>query len=381
MSLDDISVRIGVRDVSSLLAAQEILKSVDALSNSLAGKMDAAARKATDASARMAAVQDMAQQMPAVFNAFDAAFKRVYASWDSLTALSTGSARAIQAELGAVIDGIQAATKSLETELVSLKGSTTIQEISSEMGKVVEQARSLAAMQAVIGEMGQKKGEETPAAAAPDVGQVVAQAVGDAFAPAMADLGKEIDRLVQASNAVAGGARDAMQALGAAIDRIVPKTQGVSQAIEVARLVIEEMERLFAEMEAGQEKQVLQQPRVAAPGKKTEEERALHEIYTLFLPDWPLFRDRVYGMMDKLDEVHKGTSGLGDKMDALKDAVKEMMAGYKARPGGGTTGAAPGAEDTKRIEEGDKKPARDKGGGTTRGRRGTGPKSRPRGGN
>jgi hypothetical protein len=76
-------------------------------------------------------------------------------------------------------------------------------------------------------------------------------------------------------------------------------------------------------------------------------EDALGRVDLFFQSEWKLFTDRFGNTMDKVDEIFKNTNGLSERMEKLKDAVRDLMSSYRKGGAGsrkGVTGGGPDVE-------------------------------------
>jgi hypothetical protein len=128
------------------------------------------------------------------------------------------------------------------------------------------------------------------------------------------------------------------------IKKVMGATRAVDAGVDTARMVMEIVSAMQAVMQA-------QQGVTVAPtsARRSREEKhmedALGRVDLFFQSEWKLFSDRFGSTMDKVDDIFKNTSGLGERMEKLKDAVRELMSSYRKGGPGSRKGAAGGGQD------------------------------------
>jgi hypothetical protein len=348
MSLDDISVKIGIKDVGSLRDARDIMNQVHSLSGGVIAAMEAASRGVDSVGAKLANVNASSPQLMGVINVFAQAFQQVVTQWKGLDQMASNEVTAMRAEVTGMVEELKKATTELKGQFEALRNDPSLENISMRMSAIMEQSQRVASMQVAVEQMiaTRAAGAAGGEAGAPDVVGAVTKAVGDAFGPALEDLGRRIDAYVQAAGGVASLTVGAVNNAVGEMKKVMGATQAVDAGIDTARIVMEVVGQLQGIMQA---QQAVQAAPVSARRSREDKhmEDALGRVDLFFQSEWKLFTDRFGNTMDKVDEIFKNTNGLSERMEKLKDAVRDLMSSYRKGGAGsrkGVTGGGPDVE-------------------------------------
>ena len=377
MSLDDISVKIGIKDVGSLRDAAKMMNEVHSLSGGVIAAMDSASRGVDSLGAKLSAMNASQPQLMGVIDVFAQAFQRVVMQWKGLDQMAGAEVAEMRAEVMGMVEDIKRATKTLEGQFEALRNDPSLDNISMRMSAIMEQSQRVAQMQVAVEQMAATRtaGAAGGEAGAPDVVGAVTKAVGDAFGPALEELGRRIDAYVQAAGGVATQAVGAVNVAMGEIKKALGATQAVETGVNTAEVIKGILDAVLAVMQA---QQAVQAAPVSARRSREDKhmEDALGRVDLFFQSEWKLFSDRFGNTMDKVDEIFKNTDGLGERMEKLKNAVRELMSSYRKSGGGSKKGASGGKdaeagdEDTKDMETGAAAGPRKANRGTVRKRQG-----------
>jgi len=357
MSLDDISVKIGIKDVGSLRDAKEMMERVQSLSGGVIAAMAAASTGVDSLGAKLSAVNASSPQLMGVINVFAQAFKQVVMQWKGLDQMASNEVTVMRAEVSGMVEELKSATTTLKGQFDALRNDPSLENISAKMTGILEQSQRVASMQVALEQMAATRAAGTPGeAGTPDVAGAVTKAVGEAIGPALQELGGRIDAYMQAAGGVATQAVGAVSVAVGEMKKVIGAARAVDAGIDTARIVMEIVGALQAVMQS-------QQVASAAPAsaRRSREDKhmedALGRVDLFFQSEWKLFSDRFGGTMDKVDDIFNNTNGLSEKMEKLKDAVRGLMSSYRKggassnkMVAGGGQNVGPGEEDSKDIK-------------------------------
>jgi hypothetical protein len=325
MSLDDISVKIGVKDVAELAEAVRLMDHVAAVSGDVLAAVNAAAAGAANVGSKAQQAVAVAPQLKGVMDVLAQAFSNVFGQWKGLNQTAREEIANLKAGLEGMVNDLRVAVEAIRADITSVGNMATVRGISEKLGKMQEGW--------------QQQG---------DVGASVSAAVTSAIGPALQDLGQRMDGYARNAGAAA------TMAVGA-VNNAVGEIKGAADALSKVQQGTDIVEQVKTIMDATLEMMKQQQVAAAPPAvakasrRETASEEAVRSIYTLILPEWPLVRDRLYEVREKVDSIDNNTKNLGDKMDNLKEYMKTVAAASRAA----TKAASSGATG---IEPGDEKP-------------------------
>lgn len=296
MSLDSISVKIGVQDVASLAEAVRLMDRVATMSGDVVAAVNAAAAGAANVGSKAQQATSVIPQLKGLMDVLAEAFSKAFNEWKGLNSTAKEEMASIKADLGELISDLRAATDALRADFTSMANTATVRGLTEKMKT----------MQAGWQQQG-------------DVGESVSNAVSSSIGTALEGLGQRMDEYAKNASAAATGAVDAVKA---GVDQIKVAAEAMSklqQGTDIAAQIQSVVDAALTVINAQQAAQIQQPVKQSSGGGASDD--AVRSIYTMMLPDWPLMRDRLYEMRDKVNDIDNNTKDLGFKIDKLREGV------------------------------------------------------------
>jgi len=340
MSLDEISVRIGVSDIQSLKDARDVMKEISALSSHVTRILADAENQTSKTGAKIKQVQAKAPELKGVIESFAKIFNGVFSQWQGLGGIAKEEIGKIRAEIGGVVTGLKTTSDALKTEFDKLSKSSSIKEISKKMSEIMQQSNAISSIDSRLGQLAGAQGKKGVGGADVDVKTLsskITEAVVQSFSSAISDLNNKIKAAEQAAVGITSSATaaitsseskfvDASMFLSKQLEKAKDFSEGKDKLMSTLSLSIKEFsDRIDAVYKAvkdvpdvlagvkGATAQAGPAVQSKADAKRDRKEQRVFANLDNFTLDWRMYVDKFRSLFDKVDEI-KDESGKTNRL-------------------------------------------------------------------